>query len=395
MNFKNPLVPIFMIVFVDILGLTIILPILPFYAQHFGAKPIVVGALVSAYAVCQFLSGPILGRWSDRFGRKRVLFLSQVGTFAGFLIMAFAPNLFFLFLGRVLDGLTAGNITVAQAAISDVTVPAKRVKAFGIIGVSFGLGFLLGPAISGVLVDYGMSAPIFAAAFLSFLSILGTLFLLPNRKPAEPLTSGEKIEKGLFIPLKTWKRLMSHQNLGPYLTQYFIFSFIFTTFTSGFALFAERRFSWNGTALGAKEIGYILAALGLYGIILQGAVVGRMSKAMGELKMVVWGFSTCLLGYLFMAYAMDYYFFTLALVVSAFGTGILRPALSSLISQSVDQTEQGLVMGVSQSLASIAQIIAPLLAGTLIDRSMLAEYSLVMSLFSLIALLLVRRQRKR
>jgi DHA1 family tetracycline resistance protein-like MFS transporter len=391
LKFKNPLVPIFLIVFVDILGLTIVLPILPFYAQHFGAAPLVVGALVSAYAFCQFISGPILGRWSDRFGRKPVLLISQLGTFVGFLLMAFAPNLWILFLGRIIDGFTAGNITVAQAYISDVTPPEKRVKAFGIIGVSFGLGFLLGPAISGTLVSYGMGAPLFASAGLSFLSIMGTLFLLPKTKP----TADSSIEKGLFIPKKVWKRLLSHVDLGPVLIQFFIFSFVFTSFTAGFALFMERRFTWNGAPLGPQEVGYLLAALGLYGVILQGGIVGRLNKLLGEKKMVIWGFLSCFVGFIIFAYTSSYLFLGLSMMITGFGTGILRPALSSLISQSVDKNEQGLVMGVSQSLGSIAQIMAPLLAGFLIDRSMLAEYSLVMSVASAGALFLVYKKGRK
>src|ERR1044071_2407094 len=160
---KSPLLSIFLIVLVDVLGLTIILPLLPFYAESMGATPRVVGFLVSAYAICQLIAGPPLGHLSDRIGRRPVLLVSQMGTCAGFLILASAQSLWVVFLARIIDGLTAGNLTVAQAYIADVTDPSNPTKSFGIIGIAFGLGFLVGPGISGLLVRFGNRYPIFAA----------------------------------------------------------------------------------------------------------------------------------------------------------------------------------------------------------------------------------------
>src|SRR5258708_36410296 len=148
---KSPLLPIFLIVMVDVLGLTIMLPLLPFYAEHFGASPTVVGLLVSTFALSQLIAGPVLGQISDRVGRKPVLTVSQMGTFAGFLVLAYAPNLFFVFLARIIDGLTAGNLSIAQAYIADVTTPKERARAFAVIGIAFGIGFLIGPGAPGYL----------------------------------------------------------------------------------------------------------------------------------------------------------------------------------------------------------------------------------------------------
>lgn len=386
----SPLVPIFLIVFVDILGLTIILPLFPFYAEKFGATPAIVGSLVSVYAFCQFLAGPILGQLSDRHGRKPILLLSQLGTFIGFLVLAFASSLWMLFLGRIIDGITAGNITVAQAAISDVTPPKDRVRAYGIIGVSFGLGFLLGPAISGILVGYSMSAPIFAAAGLSFLSILGTLFFLPKTQPALDTNT----EKGFFIKRETWKRFLSHPDLKIYLGQFFIFNLVFTCFTAGFALFAERSFSWDGHPFTAREVGFVLAGLGFYGMILQGGLIGRLAKKFGEIKLVLWGFTTCLVGYFILSFASGFALLGLALVISSFGTGVLRPALTALVSETVAPNEQGLAMGVSQSLGSIANILAPLMAGALIQTGHLGLWALAMSSISGIALVMISLRKR-
>src|SRR3989442_1752165 len=169
---KSPLFSIFLIVLVDILGVTIILPLLPFYAESLGAMPATVGLLVSAYAICQLVAGPPLGHLSDRVGRRPVLLVSQMGTCIGFLILAYAHTLWVVFLARIIDGLTAGNLTVAQAYIADVTDAENRTKSFGIIGIAFGLGFLVGPGISGFLAQFSNPYPVFAAAALSFPHIM-------------------------------------------------------------------------------------------------------------------------------------------------------------------------------------------------------------------------------
>ena len=181
---RSPLLPIFLIVMVDVLGLTIILPLLPFYAERLGASPTVVGLLVATYAACQLIAGPLLGQMSDRTGRRPLLLVSQMGTFIGFLMLAWAGYvglLWMVFLSRVIDGLTAGNLSLAQAYISDVTRPEERAKSFGMIGVAFGVGFLIGPAISGFLSVYSYEYPVFAAAALSFTQYSGHVFSVALR----------------------------------------------------------------------------------------------------------------------------------------------------------------------------------------------------------------------
>src|SRR6266704_2887830 len=224
---KSPLLSIFLIVLVDVLGLTIILPLLPFYAESLGATPAVVGMLVSAYAACQLIAGPPLGHLSDRVGRRPVLLVSQMGTFAGFLMLASAQSLWMVFLARIIDGLTAGNLTVAQAYIADVTDVENRTKSFGFIGIAFGMGFLLGPGISGFLAQFGNTYPIFAAAGLSFTSIICTYFLLPSvvPHPHPELEGGTSRWKSLIDSFKD-------AQLGPLLWQFFAFTFAFSTFFS-------------------------------------------------------------------------------------------------------------------------------------------------------------------
>ena len=190
-RFASPLLPIFLIVVVDILGFTIVLPLLPFYAERLGASPTVVGMLVAMYAVCQLVSGPILGQLSDRFGRRPVLLISQAGTLAGFVMMAFAGSLWLVFLARAIDGATAGNLSTAQAYISDVTKPEERARSFAIIGVAFGFGFLVGPGITASLAHYSYQAPLWAASALSLTSIVFTFFLLPRKEPVHPQQEAE------------------------------------------------------------------------------------------------------------------------------------------------------------------------------------------------------------
>src|SRR3989442_6164381 len=282
---RSPLLPIFLIVVVDILGLTIMLPLLPFYAEQFGASPAVVGLLVSTYAACQLVAGPILGQISDHVGRKPVLTVSQIGTFIGFLVLAWAPSLFFVFLARVIDGLTAGNLSIAQAYIADVTAPRERARAFAVIGIAFGIGFLIGPGASGYLTShFGYHVPILCAAALSLLSILGTTFLLPavpaHPEGMQPATAQQELEAPIapggkrlrILDWGTYLRYFRRPALGGLLLEFFLFSFAFATFTSGFALFAERRFTWHRAAVGPKEVGDVFMYSGFLGLVGPGAM---------------------------------------------------------------------------------------------------------------------------
>lgn len=369
--FKRELLPIFLIVLVDILGLTIVLPLLPFYAEKYGASPFVVGSIFMVFSFCQLVSGPYLGDLSDRWGRKRVLLLSQLGTFIGFLILGFAETLWLIFLARIIDGVTAGNITVAQAAISDVTEPHERAKSFALIGISFGLGFLVGPAISGYLAKYGYHYPVFAAAGLSLLSILATQFLLPAYRPSVP---AERVaERKLRIgDWSHYFKYFARPRLGELLLQFFCFAFSFGLFLSGFALFAERRFSF-----GPEQVGYTYAYAGFLGLIVQGGMLGRLVKAFGEWKLSVAAFLLSFLGYLFLGLSDSYLGLMLACTVFSFGHSCIRPALTSLISQQADKTEQGVVLGLTQSLNSVATIMTPLIGGILIQYSYLTAWAML------------------
>lgn len=382
---KSPLVPIFLIVSVDVLGLTIILPLLPFYAEKFGASPSVVGLLVSTYALCQLIAGPILGRMSDHMGRRPLLLVSQMGTFIGFLILAYANALWIIFLSRVIDGLTAGNLSLAQAYISDVTKPEDRAKSFALIGIAFGMGFLIGPGISGYLSQFSYQYPILAAAALSATSILATYFLLPSTTPQAADAATPR--KFTVLDWGNYARYFRQPDLAPLLWQFFAFTLAFSMFMSGFPLFAERRFEWHGHPFGPKEVGYIYAYLGVLGVILQGGLIGRLVKAFGELTLVRAGFFFGMVGLAALGFTHAIPLLLVVTAISSSGTGVVRPVLTSLITQKAGRSEQGVVLGLTQSLNSISAIIAPAIGGFLIDHSFLTGWALLAAGICGIALL--------
>jgi len=374
---SSPLLPIFLIVAVDVLGLTIMIPLLPFYAEKLGASPFQVGWLIGIYAMFQLFSGPLLGRMSDHTGRKPLLIVSQMGTLIGFLVTAFAPNLWVLFLGRAIDGATAGNLSLAQAYISDVTKPEERAKSFGIIGISFGLGFFIGPAISGFLARYSYRAPIFAAACLSATSILATSLLLPAVRPGTGKVTGPG---GTRISLVQWGAYAAYfrrRRLAPRLFEFSAFAFSFSMFVSGLPLFVERRLTYHGMPFGPVQLGYVWAFAGFLGILLQGPqTLGRLVKRFGEKPLLRTGFLGYAAGYAILALCHSLPVLLMATVVTSIG-GLVRPTLTSMITQEASREEQGVVLGLTQSLTSVAQICAPPLGGYLIERGLLTGWGLV------------------
>ena len=239
---KFPALAHFAIVLVDIFGLTIIIPLLSIYSEHFGASPLEATLLVSVYALCQLVSAPLLGKASDRFGRKPLLLASQIGTFFGFILLARATSLWMVYLARVIDGATAGNISLAQAYISDNTEAKDRTKSFALIGIAFGLGFFVGPFLTGYLVHYGLSAPIYAASVMSAGSILCTTLLLPRARPPAVAHDANVGPGGQRLALFDWKAYAPYfTRLSGLLAQFFFYALCFSTHL-GFAP-AERRFT--------------------------------------------------------------------------------------------------------------------------------------------------------
>lgn len=358
---RSPLLPIFLIVLVDVLGMTIVYPLLTIYAEHFGASPLTATLLVSSFAVCQLLSGPILGGLSDRYGRRPILLVSQLGTLAGFIILAKADALWMVFLGRVLDGATAGNLAIAQAYIADHTAPEKRAQSFALIGIAFGLGFALGPVISGWLAHHSLAAPFWMAAALSAMSIAGTLFILP-REDAPAAATPRKFALGQL------GAFFRRPTLGWLLLLFLVYMFTFSLFIGGFALFAERHYTWDGHPFRPREIGFAFAGSALVGLVIQGGLMRRLVPKHGEAKLALVGFATAAIGYPLLGVSSAIGFLAAATLVSSIGNALLRPALTALVTRAADASEQGTVLGITQSLSSITSIAAPPLAGLLIEH---------------------------
>jgi MFS family permease len=284
-----------------------------------------------------------------------------------------------IYLSRVIDGSTAGNLALAQAYISDNTKREDRAKSFALIGIAFGVGFFIGPSVTGMLVVYGLAAPVYLAAGLSLTSILCTTFLLPGGPP--PKADGGDAGPGGRRPspfaLSTYTTYFSRPVLGGLFVQFFCFSFAFATFTSGFALFAERRFMWSGRPFGPREIGFLFAYSGFLGIIVQGGLMGRLVKHFGERTLVAAGFLCMTVGYLVLGGSGGVALLLVASTFASFGNAVLRPSLSSLVTQAAGRGEQGVVIGLTQSLMSVAQITAPPLAGMLIGARLLGTWAFV------------------
>ena len=393
---RSPLLPIFLVVLVDVLGFTIVYPLLPFYAEKFGASPLVATTLVSVYALCSLLSTPVIGRLSDQFGRRRLLLISQAGTCAGFLVLGFSEALWMVFLGRILDGLTAGNLSTAQAYISDHTRPENRAKAFGMIGIAFGVGFFFGPALASWLSSYGLHAPFLVAAGLSLGSMVCSYTLLepgvpaatrePEAAPAPasdaaarpPVVEAPGGKRPGVFDLETYLEYFRRPGLRSLYLQFFLFTFAFSAFMSGFALFAERRFTTSdGLPWTVREVGYLFAYSGFLGIVLQGGLIGRLVKRFGERRLALAGFVSIVVAYVVLGFTAVLPLLLAVATASAFGNGVLRPVLTSEITQMVSRREQGVAIGISGSLSSLAMTLAPPVGGTMLDQHWLVAWTLV------------------
>ena len=383
---KSALLPIFLIVLVDVLGFTIVIPLLAFYAEEFGATPLVATTLVSVYAVCSLISTPIIGRLSDQYGRKPLLMISQFGTCAGFVMLALSSSLWMVFVGRILDGFTAGNLSIAQAYISDHTAPENRAKAFGVIGIAFGIGFMFGPGIGGWVGNaYGHNMPFAIAACLSAISIICTATLLSSEKPpqAEAQDQGPRGRRPNAFDFRIYAEFFGRPALRALYFQFFLFSFAFSLFFSGFALFAKHNplFHW-----GSDEVGYLFTYSGMLGIIMQGGLLGRMVRKFGEFKMTLFGFVAATISYSLVGFAETVAMLIISSTVSAFGHGVLRPVLTARLTQAVGRHEQGVVLGISGSLGSVAMAMAPPTGGAMLDNNHLLAWAMIPAGVSLLGL---------
>ncbi len=410
---RSPLAPIFLIVLVDVLSLTIMIPLLPFYAQAFGASPFTVGLLFGVFSACQLISGPILGNLSDRFGRKPLLLFSQAGMMASLLVLAQSTELWMLFVGRIVSGFTAGNLTIAQAYITDHTKPEERTRAFGVIGIAFGVGFAVGPAVGGWLSSHppglshaaqiaALARPLYLAATLSMISIITTSLLLrhepapgaptaPGAPGAPPPPSGRRLG---VLEWRGYLAYLGRPHLRGVLLQFFLFSIAFSTFIGGFAMFAERRYTWDNHPFGSDEVGYVYAYVGILGIFIQGGLLRPLSKRYGDVPLIIAGFVFSAVSYFMLGLFAALSVSMVALTIGSFGSGFLRPALTARVTQVVARHEQGVVLGLTQSLQSLAAVFAPPLGGLLIQERHLLLWAAAAGVCSALGLMVAMAARE-
>lgn len=397
------ILPIVVIVFVDLLGLSIIIPLLPLFAARFSATPLLIGILQAAYPLMQFIGAPILGRLSDRFGRKPVLLASQLGTLAGFILLGFANTLLLLFLSRIIDGLSGANISTAQAAISDSTNEKTRTQGLGLVGAAFGMGFILGPVIAFIVLaasGQNYQAVAFTAAFFSLASILLTLFWFRETKTADSSASSGR----RAFSVEAMIEALRHPRIGFLLAIMFFYQIAFGGYEQLFSLFTLTRLGMD-----ARDTTGLFVLAGLFIVIIQGGFIGHWSKQKGDRWLVILGVSALAIGLIGTALTpripVPWYerakvlerlagegaihvsvqnihvdlpsqsdrgwFGILWLLIASFpaalGGGVLHPAINSLITQSSNPGEVGGMLGISSAFYSAANAIAPLFYGSLFE----------------------------
>jgi DHA1 family tetracycline resistance protein-like MFS transporter len=348
---------IFITVLLDILAFGMIIPVLPhliasFYGGDVSRAAVTHGIFASVFMVMQFACSPIQGALSDRFGRRPVILLSNLGLGLDFILMAVAQTLPLLFIGRVLSGITSASFSTANAYIADVTPPEKRAAAFGKVGMAFGLGFVIAPAIGGFLGEFSTRAPFWVAAVLSLTNFCYGLFVLPESLPKE--------RRAPF----SWKRanpvaslafLSHHPEVFALAGVLFLMQLAHMVYPSTFVLYADYRFDW-----GSRMVGYTLAIVGVLSAVIQGALIGRAIKAWGERRTLLFGLAMGAFGFTLYGLAPTGYWFWAAMPITALW-GFAMPAAQGMMTRQVAPTEQGRLQGAIGSLGSVAGIAGPLL----------------------------------
>ncbi len=344
---RGPLATLFAIVFIDLMGFGIVIPLLPLYGERYRPSALAMGLLLSAFSATQFAAAPVLGRLSDRFGRKPVLLFSLAGSVAGYLVFAFAHSLAMLFAARIIDGISGGNIATAQAYVADVTTPETRAKGMGMIGAAFGLGFVFGPAIAGLTVRWGEWAPGAAAAAMSALAFAATAIYL--REPER--IRGSAGERGL----PALGRALGNPSIAALLAIFFLLTFAFSNFEATFAQFLHDH-------LGASpsRVAFLFVYVGVLISVVQGGLIGPLTRALGERRLVILGGFGVAAALAFLPAAFSIVLVMAALVPLTLGIGATNPSLSSLVSKEAGADDRGTVLGAYQSVSALGRILGPL-----------------------------------
>ena len=353
------MVPLLLVVVIDLIGFGIIIPLLPFYAETYGASPQKVTMLMVTFSFFQFIAAPIWGYLSDKYGRKIIILVTLLGSIIAYILLAYSQTLYGLFFARAFAGFMAGNISTAQAYIADITDKNNRAKAMGLFGAAFGIGFILGPAIGGVLAgsdpkNPNVFLPPIAAASLSFIALVLALFILKDNRSMIKNNKNKRI-LSLIEAIKI-------PNLRQLILLSFIVTLVFASMEATFSLWSERTFNW-----GAEQNGFIFAFAGICGVLVQGFLISPLVKRFGEAFLCITGIIFISIGMLSVAISYLNYHAYISMSLIAFGLGFFLPTISTLIVNIVSEDRRGWVLGVNQSVSSLSRIIGPAIAGFLFE----------------------------
>jgi len=369
------ILPILGVTFIDILGFSILLPILPYFVKSFGASDIVVGLLFSTFAACQFIAGPLWGNVSDRIGRKRVLIVSQIGSTIGWFMLAFAHTIGMVFIARIVEGVSGGNLSVTQAYVADLVEPRQRGRAFSYVGAAFSAGIVFGPLLGGVLFDrFGFSAPFLAAATLQLITLVVTIVMLPesrNPEGTQVATFGH-IRASLVDP-----------RVGPILLQMWAFSLALYAWFGVFALLMQAALGFTAT-----NTSFFFASFGVLSVILQLGPGPRLIDMLGDRRSSNIGIALALCGFLLVPLIHSIWTMLPTFLLFGIGMSIARPALSSILADGAPENQRGTILGVSSALDNLSGVAMPPLSTGLLGRYGPAWAGVTSSLFAFIALLM-------
>lgn len=356
--FRSPLFLMAFTIFIDFTGFGLVIPLLPFWAQHLGANAVGVGLILTIYALAQFIFTPILGSLSDRYGRRPVIITSLVIEAIAFALSALANTLPLLFVARFIGGVGGSNIGSAQAVVSDVTPPAGRARGMGLIGAAIGMGFVVGPAIGGILAPLGPAIPFWVAAIVAIVNILLVALFLPETRKRGVATA-ETHKAGFSVLLAGWKQALRYPVVARLAIINLLFNVAFTAMEAIYPLFSQHVFGWT-----AMQNGYIFTYVGIIVVIMQGGLVGKLVKRFGERNLLIAGLFMLAIGLGLLPWSTQLGLMLVALGILSAGDGAVTPTISTLLSFASSEHTQGETLGFAQGLAGLGRIVGPLIAGS-------------------------------
>ena len=376
---------LFAIVLFNFIGLTLLITVQAFIVREYNTTAIAVSLLTVLYAISQFIAAPILGRISDRYGRRPVLLVCLFGSAIGYFIFGIGGALWILYISRIIDGFTGGNVSIATAIVTDISSVKERTKNLGLIGAAFGLGFIIGPIIGGVLSQISLAAPAYAAGIFALAATVAGLFILPESLPKEKRNS-TKIKWKDLNPLASIGKFITRSMLGILLIVFIIVNFTFNGFTITFPVFAINEFN-----IDPLNIGGLLFVSGIVISIVQGGLIGKLAQKFGDKKLLMSGILILAFGLVLFSLANSFWMLYPILGVISLGVGLITPTLNSQISKMVLPSEIGEVFGVSTSLNSLMTVLGPLAAGLLYDNIQPNAPYLAGTILLIIAFILIMR----